>query len=146
MPSKDEILEQSEIATFLSCYHGAKSAIESAAELLQKQPDAISAVKKLLRAHAEKVIFVFFSYKKKDESTAKAVVQLLRESSAEKLRISYQADNTKDIVGQECAIGSTIKSVKQTGSSCCYPTPLKTGTGVSLKRGFSKLNVPPPTV
>ena len=101
MPNKKEILEQPEIAAFLTTHDGARDAVESAAEQLEKQSDAICAVNKLLRAHAEKVIFVFFSYKKKDEKTAKAIVQLLREISAEKLQISYQADITKEIVGQE---------------------------------------------
>lgn len=101
MPTTDEILKDPQIADFISHYHNAKASVETAADILHEKPDAVKAVKKLLRAHAEKEIFVFFSYKKKDEQSAKAVVKLLRANSAEKLRIAYQADNTKDIVGQE---------------------------------------------
>ncbi|MFZ0241053.1 MAG: TIR domain-containing protein [Desulfobacterales bacterium] len=101
MPTTDDILKEPQIADFLCHYHGAKAAVEKAAEMLQEKPDAVRAVKKLQRAHAEKEISVFFSYKKKDECAAKAVVKLLRENSAEKLRIAYQADITKNIVGQE---------------------------------------------
>jgi TIR domain-containing protein len=49
----------------------------------------------------KKVVPVFFSYKKKDERAAKEIVKILRTNSAGRLRITYQADFTKQIAGRE---------------------------------------------
>jgi hypothetical protein len=84
----------------LSTHRGAEAGVQRAAEQLHEKPDAIEAVKKLLLAHSEKAIFVFFSYKKKDETEAKAVIDLLSRYSAGKLNISCQADFDEKFVGK----------------------------------------------
>jgi len=96
-----ELLGEPEIAQFLISHQGAAKEINSAVGLLAEEPDSVAAVKKLLPALAEKVVYVFFSYKKKDERAAKAVVNILRKYSAGKLRITYQAEFTEEIVGKQ---------------------------------------------
>jgi hypothetical protein len=84
----------------LEKHQGAEASIRSAAKQLQGEPDSIAAVKKLLKAHDEKVIFVFFSYKSKDEVAAKKVIDQLNLYSAGKLMISCMADCGPDVFGQ----------------------------------------------
>jgi hypothetical protein len=100
MPTVQQILSDPEIERFLNSHQGATAGVQRAAEQLHENPDAIEAVKKLLGAHSEKRIFVFFSYKKKDETEAKAVIDLLDQCSAGKLSISCQADCDEKFVGQ----------------------------------------------
>jgi hypothetical protein len=84
----------------LKTHQDAEAGVQRAAEQLQEKSDAIRAVKKLLLAHSKNRIFVFFSYKKKDETTAKAVIEVLEQCSAGKLDISCQAECDEKFVGQ----------------------------------------------
>ena len=101
MPSPQELIEQPEIARFIGSNQSAADEVNRAAQELADRPDAAVALKKLLPALANKVVRVFFSYKKKDEAAAVAVVDVLRESSAEKLDITYQAEFTQEMSGME---------------------------------------------
>jgi len=101
MSSVQDILSEPEIADYLKTHQGAATEITKAAGQLADKPHAVEALKKLLPALAKKVVFVFFSYKKKDEHAARAVVELLRKKSADKLDITYQADFTEEIVGRK---------------------------------------------
>lgn len=100
MPTVSEILEVSDIRGFLEKNDGAKEAITRAAGQLVDEHDAIFAVRKVLNTLSNKTIPVFFSYKKKDEEAAKAVVKTLRKYSAGKLDITYQADFTEEVAGK----------------------------------------------
>ena len=101
MPNADEILINPFIADWLGSHQGAASEVRKAAEILANKPDGLEALKKLLPALERKVIYVFFSYKAKDKQAAIEVVKLLRTYSAEKLKIAYQAEFTKEITGQQ---------------------------------------------
>ena len=96
MLSAEEIHNDPEVKSFLKKYGGAVKQTERAIEILSKEQDGLDAVKKILPALAKKTLFVFFSYKTKDEAAAKSIVKLLRKSAADKLKISYQADFGKD--------------------------------------------------
>jgi hypothetical protein len=103
-PSRDsvtDILQDPAIADFMRTHHGTSEAVRRAATKLADENDAGPAVRKLLPALTERTLPVFFSYKKKDEHAAKAIVELLREKSAGKLGIVYQAEFGKDIVGRK---------------------------------------------
>jgi hypothetical protein len=100
MTTVEEILKEPEIAQFLNTHQGAAAEINRAAEFMAPKPDAVKTIKKLFPAFEKRVIFVFFSYKKKDEATAKKVVEILRQNSAERLQITYQADFAQMIAGQ----------------------------------------------
>ena len=95
-----KLLDRPRIRTFLESNVGAKKEVMRAVEQLAGRHDAEAAIVKLLPALNEKKIFVFFSYKKKDERTAHAIVRTLRKWSAGKLQISYQADFTEQIAGK----------------------------------------------
>jgi hypothetical protein len=101
MLTKNETLKNPEIEEFLKANQNSRSEIETAADILEGQPDAEKALKKLLPSLASKEIRVFFSYKKKDEETAKAIVGLLRKWSADKLKITYQYEFGDEIVGKK---------------------------------------------
>lgn len=96
----EDILNQSEIKSFLDANQVARESTRRAAEQLCGKPDCIAAVKKLLPAHANKTISVFFSYKKKDEFAARKVIGQLKLYAAGKLEIFCMADFDKEIVGQ----------------------------------------------
>jgi len=91
------------IADFLQTHQGAANEIRGAANYLvmQKASDPVRALKKLLPSLSSNSVSIFFSYKKKDESAAKEVVGILRKLSAEKLKITYQAEFTNDIAGKK---------------------------------------------
>ena len=97
----ERILADPDIGNFLDTHRGAAKEITAAIEQLAEKPDARIAIKKLRPALAAKTVYVFFSYKKKDERAAVAVVNALRKFSAGKLRISYQADFTEEIAGKQ---------------------------------------------
>jgi hypothetical protein len=99
MSSAQELVKSAEIARFLETHQGAADAVQRAAKELAEKSDAPAALKKLLPALSSKVVKVFFSYKKKDEPAAKVVVDVLRESSAEKLDITFQGEFTQEISG-----------------------------------------------
>jgi hypothetical protein len=101
MPRVEEILQTPDINEFLQSNANAKDAVMRAAALLQNEDDAVLAVRKVMRPLSEKTIQVFFSYKKKDEDAAKAVVQALRKSTAQKLKITYMADFTEEFAGRK---------------------------------------------
>jgi hypothetical protein len=94
------LLGDPEIADYTNSHQGAAENIRRAADLLANEPDGLKSLRKLLPALTQKPINVFFSYKAKDEKTAKAVVDVLRKNSAGKLSITYQADFTENISGK----------------------------------------------
>lgn len=100
MSQVDQLLSEPEIAKFIETHQGASGRITQAAELLVEKDDALKALKKLLPALTEKEIYVFFSYKKKDELAAETIVGLLRKNSAGKIKITYQKDFTEEYVGK----------------------------------------------
>lgn len=101
MSAAEEILNTPKIRQFLETHVDASDAVKRAAEVLEARPDAATALEKVLHALSANAISVFFSYKKKDELTAMAVVKTLRDYSAGKLDITYQAEFTQKIAGQE---------------------------------------------
>lgn len=98
---EEKIRTEPEIAEFITTHQGAAKQTDHAIKVLAQKPDAVAAVKKLFPALADKKLFVFFSYKKKDERTAKAIVKILRTYAAGKLEIAYQADFTEEIAGKQ---------------------------------------------
>jgi hypothetical protein len=101
MPTAQELIENPEIARFVETHQSATELIRHAASQLAGKPDALAALKKVLPALDNRVVNVFFSYKKKDEVTARVVVDVLRECSAEKLQITFQGNFTKQIAGTQ---------------------------------------------
>jgi hypothetical protein len=101
MSSLEDLFDDAFISDWLKSHAGSAEEVNKAAKLLAGKPDALEALKKLLPSLQEKVVKVFFSYKKKDERAATEVVQLLRTYSANKLKICYQADFTEDIAGRQ---------------------------------------------
>src|SRR5262245_39985778 len=99
--SVTDILQDPAIADFMRTHHGTSDAVRRAATTLANENDAVPAVRKLLPALTDRTLPVFFSYKKKEERAAKAIVELLREKSAGKLGIVYQAEFGQDIVGRK---------------------------------------------
>lgn len=87
-----DILKKPIVKKFLESNQNAIEQITNAARILADNPDVDAALAKLLPALGNKVINVFFSYKKKDEETATQIIQILRELSAEKLNIVHQAE------------------------------------------------------
>jgi hypothetical protein len=94
------LLGDPKISDYINSHQGAAENIRRAAGLLANEPDGLKSLHKLLPALTQKTINVFFSYKSKDEKTAKAVVDVLRKNSAGKLSITYQADFTENISGK----------------------------------------------
>ncbi|MEJ2330082.1 MAG: toll/interleukin-1 receptor domain-containing protein, partial [Gammaproteobacteria bacterium] len=88
------------ISEYMETHQGAASAIVRAWDKLAGEPDVAKAVRKLLPALTSKTLNIFFSYKKKDEAAAVAVVKRLRKYAGDKLRITYQAEFTEDIAGR----------------------------------------------
>ncbi|MBU1340699.1 MAG: toll/interleukin-1 receptor domain-containing protein [Proteobacteria bacterium] len=101
MSRVEELLKEKEIADFLKTHQGAAGEIRAAAEFLANETDAKTSLIKLFPALTQKKISVFFSYKKKDEETAKIIVELLRKKSARKLKITYQYEFGDDVVGKK---------------------------------------------
>jgi len=95
-----EILGQPDIVEWLKQHPDAKGRLEGAATLLSDKPDAPAAVRKLLPSLVDNVVKVFFSYKKVDERAATAIVEVLKENSADKLEITYMAGFTEQFAGQ----------------------------------------------
>jgi hypothetical protein len=100
MSTQDELLSDTVIAEFIATHRGAEKRIRRAAEQLAETVEPLTALRKLLSTLDEQIVHVFFSYKRKDEDVAKAIVQILRRHSAGKLQISYMADFGKEIVGK----------------------------------------------
>lgn len=100
MPSVEEVLSDAQVKQFLESNQNAAQRVKRAAEFLKDHADCADALKKLLPTLAEQVIRVFFSYKKKDERTANAIVEVLRECAGERLAITYQGEFTADIAGK----------------------------------------------
>ncbi len=101
MSQTNQLLSDPEIENFINTHQGAADRIEKAARALVGKNDALKSLKKLLPALSENKIHVFFSYKKKDENAANAIVHVLRHKSVKKLlTITYQAEFTEEIVGQ----------------------------------------------
>ncbi len=101
MSRVEQLLKEKEIADFLGTHQGAAKEIRTAAEFLADNNDEKVALIKLFPALTRKEISVFFSYKKKDEDTAKIIVTLLRKWSADKLKITYQYEFGDKITGKK---------------------------------------------
>ena len=131
MPTAEEMLSEPEIKRFLSANQNAAERIRRAAMLLERHADIndVAALRKLLPALATQVINVFFSYKQKDERAARIIVDVLRESSAEKLQITYQAEFLQ-------AIEQAVARDQQGSSKCQLVHSLASrpfrGTGLCL--------------
>lgn len=95
-----EILGHPDIVEWLKHHPDAKSRLERAAALLKEKPDALAAVRKLLPSLVDGTVKVFFSYKRVDERAATAIVDVLRQNSADKLDITYMAGFTEQYAGQ----------------------------------------------
>jgi hypothetical protein len=100
MPTKKEILNDPDIVEFSKSHLGAAKEIDRAAEKLEDKGDAIPALRKLLPALSEKVVRVFFSYKKKDEIAAETIVSLLREPSGN-LKVIFMGEFRENIAGRK---------------------------------------------
>lgn len=104
MSDVDQLLSVPEIEEFMRTHKSAEDRVRDAAKLLventQDKMERVKALKKLLPSLGKNKINIFFSYKKRDESAAKEVVEVLRTYSAQKLEIIYQAEFTEDIVGK----------------------------------------------
>jgi hypothetical protein len=100
MTTAQNLLENQDIARFLKTHQGAEPEIQRAANELANKSNPLAALKKLLPALSSKTVKIFFSYKAKDEAAAQVVVSVLRESSADKLEITFQGEFTQDIVGR----------------------------------------------
>ncbi len=107
MQSYEELLAVDDIKSWLESHAGSADAVRRAAENIYMRADAVTAMKKILPALSNREITVFFSFKKKDEEPARAVVERLRKYSAGKLNIIYQADFSGKITGKVWR--STIK-------------------------------------
>jgi hypothetical protein len=96
--------ELAEIEEFKATHQGAAERIQMAVDRIEKVEgikDAYESFNKLRKALTKNEISVFFSYKKKDQAAAEAIVGALREISAGKLQITYQADFPKDCLGKK---------------------------------------------
>jgi len=101
MSTAHTLSREKDIDTWIGSINIAEEEAKRAAQLLANEPDHLEALKKLTPSLENKVVNVFFSYKKKDEATATAIVDLLRTYSAEKLCICYQAEFTKEMTGRK---------------------------------------------
>jgi hypothetical protein len=86
------VLDNPRVARFLEENRNATDAVNRAVQILSGKPDLDAALAKLLPALGNKIINVFFSYKRKDENTANEIIQILRQLSAEKLNIVHQGE------------------------------------------------------
>lgn len=100
MHTVEEISADPEVRFLMENYQGATKQIKAAIQQLSKKEDGLAAMKKILPALRDRKLHVFFSYKKKDEKTASAIVDILRQYGAEKLEITYMADFTEEIAGK----------------------------------------------
>ena len=104
MSLAENLLDHSYIKRYRISHQGVEKQIKQAAQYMEdehwNEEEALLALKKILPALTEKVLRVFFSYKSKDEDTAKKIVGILRLYSAEKIKITYMADFPKEIVGK----------------------------------------------
>ncbi len=101
MSNIDKLLENVEIAEFLKANQTLSDEIKIAAENLAEKEEPERALKKVILTFINRKINVFFSYKKKDEETARVIVELLRKKSADKLKITYQYEFGDDVVGKK---------------------------------------------
>jgi len=99
-PTAQELIDNPDISSFLATHQGADEFVRKAARELAGKPDAPAALKKLLPALTSKIVNVFFSYKNKDQATANAVVNVLRQASAGKLNITFQGGFLQQTLGQ----------------------------------------------
>ncbi|MDF1554991.1 MAG: hypothetical protein P1P84_18120 [Deferrisomatales bacterium] len=100
MPRAEELLTHPGIAEWMQTHQGSATEVQQAAKLLAEKPDGLAALQKILPALSKGIISGFVSYKTKDEMAARVVVETLRTFSAGKLKITYQAEFTKNITGQ----------------------------------------------
>ncbi|MDH3515006.1 MAG: hypothetical protein OEM83_09095, partial [Gammaproteobacteria bacterium] len=76
-PTAQAILEDDYIQSYIQSHQAIKPRIEKAAKVLKGKPDAIAAVKRLIPSLEKGVVHIFFSYKNKDERTARTIVDQL---------------------------------------------------------------------
>lgn len=101
MYTTEQIKTDPPVNNLLTNYRGVNDQVIKAIELMTKKEDGLEAMRKLVPAFQNQELYVFFSYKKKDERAAKAIVEILRKNSAGKLIIAYMADFPEDIVGEK---------------------------------------------
>ena len=101
MLKAEELISKDEFANYIQTNQNKASEIRRAAEILAQKTNPVVALRKVLPAIERGVINVFFSYKMKDEPAASEVVHILRKLSAGKLDITYQAEFTKGVTGEQ---------------------------------------------
>jgi hypothetical protein len=92
----NEILSDPKIRKIIDRNPQIENSVERAAEILNEEPHPLAAVRESIRGIINNKIDVFFSYKSKDEKTARKVVEQLRVFAGDKLRITYAADFPRD--------------------------------------------------
>ena len=92
----NEILNDLKIKEIVDRNPQIEKNVERAAEILNEEPHPLAAVRESIRGIINNKIDVFFSYKSKDEKTARKVVEQLRVFAGDKLRITYAADFPRD--------------------------------------------------
>ena len=92
----NEILNDLKIKEIVDRNPQIEKNVERAAEILIEEPHPFAATRESIRGIINNKIDVFFSYKSKDEKTARKVVEQLRVFAGDKLRITYAADFPRD--------------------------------------------------
>lgn len=92
----NEILNDPKIKEIIDRNPQIEKNVERAAEILIEEPHPFAATRESIRGIINNKIDVFFSYKSKDEKTARKVVEQLRVFAGDKLRITYAADFPRD--------------------------------------------------
>ncbi len=91
-----EILNDPKIKEIIDRNPQIEKNVERAAEILIEEPHPLAATRESIRGIINNKIDVFFSYKSKDEKTARKVVEQLRVFAGDKLRITFAADFPRD--------------------------------------------------
>ena len=92
----NEILNDPKIKEIVDRNPQIEKNVERAAEILIEEPHPFAATRESICGIINNKIDVFFSYKSKDEKTARKVVEQLRVFAGDKLRITYAADFPRD--------------------------------------------------
>ena len=92
----NEILNDPKIKEIIDRNPQIEKNVQRAAEILIEEPHPFAATRESMRGIINNKIDVFFSYKSKDEITARKVVEQLRVFAGDKLRITYAADFPRD--------------------------------------------------
>lgn len=100
MSDAKKLLEDPKIAEWMNNHQGCEDEVRAAAKILCNKNDALKALNKLLSSLCQRKLNVFFSYKTKDEPTAKTIVEELEKYSANILQVTYQARFPEKIAGK----------------------------------------------